>query len=136
MEVKINKEIREYTEAIFFGLSLRQCICSLLACGTAVAIYFIFRTILSKSVVSYLCMAGAVPFVLLGFVKYNGMTAEKIFMAWIRSEILVPKRLLFKPTNYYLEMEKQYLKNKNKKEKKIKNSRKKSIFKIFKFKKK
>ena len=81
-------------------------------------------------------MAGAVPFVLLGFVKYNGMTAEKIFMAWIRSEILVPKRLLFKPTNYYLEMEKQYLKNKNKKEKKIKNSRKKSIFKIFKFKKK
>ena len=64
------------------------------------------------------------------------MTAEKIFMAWIRSEILVPKRLLFKPTNYYLEMEKQYLKNKNKKEKKVKDSRKKSIFKIFKFKKK
>ena len=24
MEVKINKEIRDYTEAIFFGLSLRQ----------------------------------------------------------------------------------------------------------------
>ena len=54
MEVKINKEIREYTEAIFFGLSLRQCICSLLACGTAVAIYFIFRPILSKSVVCYI----------------------------------------------------------------------------------
>lgn len=25
MEVKINKEIREYTEGIFLGLSLRQC---------------------------------------------------------------------------------------------------------------
>ena len=33
MEVKINKEIRDYTEAIFFGLSLRQFIFSGLACG-------------------------------------------------------------------------------------------------------
>ena len=37
MEVKINKEIRDYTEAIFFGLSLRQFIFSVLACGIAVA---------------------------------------------------------------------------------------------------
>ena len=35
MEVKINKEIRNYTESMFFGLSLRQFIFSLLACGVA-----------------------------------------------------------------------------------------------------
>ena len=40
MEVKINKEIRDYTEAIFFGLSLRQFIFSALACGIAVGFYF------------------------------------------------------------------------------------------------
>ena len=40
MEVKINKEIRDYTEAIFFGLSLRQFIFSALACGIAVGLYF------------------------------------------------------------------------------------------------
>lgn len=40
MEVKINKEIRDYTEAIFFGLSLRQFIFSGLACGIAVGLYF------------------------------------------------------------------------------------------------
>ena len=28
MEVKINREIRNYTEAVFFGLSLRQIIFS------------------------------------------------------------------------------------------------------------
>ena len=39
MEVKINKEIRDYTEAIFFGLSLRQFIFSVLACGIAVGLY-------------------------------------------------------------------------------------------------
>ena len=36
MEVKINKEIRNYTESMFFGLSLRQFIFSLLACGHTV----------------------------------------------------------------------------------------------------
>ena len=38
MEVKINREIRNYTEAMFFGLSLRQFIFSVLACGVAVGV--------------------------------------------------------------------------------------------------
>lgn len=124
MEVKINKEIRQYTESIFFGLSLRQCIFSLLACGTAVAIYFIFKPIMNTSAVSWLCMAGAVPFVLLGFVKYNGMTAEKFFIAWLKSEILTPKKLTFKPDNYYLNVYKQNQKYKKKNKKKPKITRK------------
>ena len=33
MEIKIPKEIREYRESIFFGLTTRQFICSLLALG-------------------------------------------------------------------------------------------------------
>ena len=36
MEVKINREIRNYTESMFFGLSMRQFIFSVLACGVAV----------------------------------------------------------------------------------------------------
>lgn len=32
---KINKEIRDYTESVYFGLSLRQFIFSILACGVA-----------------------------------------------------------------------------------------------------
>ena len=41
MEIKINKEIRQYSEKIFFGLSLRQFICSVLACGVAIGVYFL-----------------------------------------------------------------------------------------------
>ena len=69
--------------------------------------------------VSWLCMAGAVPFALLGFAKYNGMTAEKFLIAWIKSEILTPKKLVFKPNNLYLDMYRQCEKDrkKNKKEK-------------------
>lgn len=124
MEVKINKEIRQYTESIFFGLSLRQFMCSALACMVAVAIYFLLKPILDIGIVSWLCMAGAVPFVLLGFVKYNGMTAEKFLVAWLKSEILTPKKLLFKPSNYYLEMYKQEKKYKDKNTKKSKKEKK------------
>lgn len=126
MEVKINKEIRQYKENIFFGLSLRQFICSALACVVAVGIYFIFKPILKNTgTVSWLCIAGTVPFVLLGFVKYNGMTAEKFFIAWIKSEILTPKKLVFKPSNLYLEMYRQCQKGKKKikKDKKCKNQK-------------
>ena len=41
MEVKIPKEIRDYQESIFFGLSTRQFICSLLAVGVAVGNLFL-----------------------------------------------------------------------------------------------
>ena len=34
MEIKINKEIRSYKETVYFGLTARQLICSLLAMGT------------------------------------------------------------------------------------------------------
>lgn len=43
LEVKINREIREYTESIFFGLSMRQFIFSALACGIAVLLYFVLK---------------------------------------------------------------------------------------------
>ena len=43
MEVKINREIRNYTESMFFGLSLRQCIFSLLAVAVAVGLYFLLK---------------------------------------------------------------------------------------------
>ena len=39
MEVKINREIRNYTESMFFGLSMRQFIFSVLACSVAVGLY-------------------------------------------------------------------------------------------------
>ena len=44
-------------------------------------------------------MFGAAPFAALGFIKYNGMTAEKIAKAWIRSEILMPRKLVFQGEN-------------------------------------
>mgnify|MGYP002563841514 FL=1 len=104
MEVKINREIREYTESIFFGLSLRQFFFSICACVIAVFLYFILKPYFGIETLSWVCILGAVPFAVLGFVKYNGMTAEKFIVAVIKSEFLTPKKLTFKPTNIYAEL--------------------------------
>ena len=104
MEVKINNEIRDYTESVYFGLSLRQFIFSILACGMAVVLYFVFRPYFGIETLSWLCILGAAPFAAIGFIKYNGMNAEEFLLAYIRSEFLTPKELVFNPTNYYYEI--------------------------------
>lgn len=103
MEVKINKEIRNYTESIFFGLSLRQFIFSVFACGVAVGLFFLLRPYFGTETLSWVCILGALPFAIMGFVKYNGTTAEQFVWAWIKSELLMPKKLMFYPDNLYYE---------------------------------
>ena len=133
MEVKINKDIREFSENIFFGLTIRQFIFSLLACCVALILYFSLKPFLGIETLSWVCILGAVPFAVLGFVKYNGMTAEKFIIAFIRSEFISPKKLTFKAKNIYEEEFKPIIeknlkqgilrpqkKNKEKKNKKIK----------------
>ena len=104
MEVKINKDIREFSESIFFGLTMRQFIFSLLACAIAIVLYFTLKPFLGIETLSWVCILGAAPFAVLGFVKYNGMTAEKFIVAFIKSEFITPKRLTFKSKNIYAEV--------------------------------
>ena len=107
MEVKINREIREYTEAMFFGLSMRQFVFSVLACGVAVALYFFLRPYLDMETISWMCVLGAAPFAAIGFIRYHGMNAEQFLWAWLKSEILLPKRMLCEPENIYYELMKE-----------------------------
>ena len=123
MEIKVNKEIRDYTETVFLGLSMRQFVFSAIACMVAVILYFILKNYLGIEMLSWICILGALPFAILGYVKYNDMTAEKFIIAWIKSEILMPKHLLFKPENIYYEMLKQEYKEMKKEGMKIENSR-------------
>lgn len=104
MEIKVNKEIRDYSESIFFGLSMRQFIFSFIACAVAVILYFSLKNYFGLETLSWICILGAIPFAILGFVKYNGMYAEEFVIAWIKSEILMPNVLLFKPENFYDEL--------------------------------
>lgn len=106
MEIKINREIRSYTESVFFGLSMRQFIFSVLACAAAAGTYYFGGTHLGTETLSWLCVLTALPFVILGFVQYHGMTVEQFLWVWIKSEILMPKHLVFRPENLYYEITK------------------------------
>ncbi len=114
MEVKINREIRNYTESMFFGLSLRQFVFSLLAVGVAVGLYFLLKPYVGTETVSWMCILGAAPFAAMGFVSYHGMTAEQFLWAWFRSEVLEPKEIIFEPVNLYYEMMKKNIREKEK----------------------
>ena len=103
MEVKINREIRNYTESMFFGLSMRQFVFSVLAIIVAVGLYFLLKPHFGTETVSWMCILGAAPFAALGFITYHGMTAEQFLWAWLRSELLEPKALRFEASNLYYE---------------------------------
>lgn len=98
MEVRINKEIRDYQESMFFGLSLRQCIFSLLAVAAAVGVYFAAHDAVGFDV-GWICILAAAPFAACGFVRYHGLTAEQFVVVWFRSEFLAPERLTCVPEN-------------------------------------
>ena len=126
MEVKINREIRDYTESIFFGLSMRQFIFAILAIVVAVGLYFGLKPFCGTETLSWVCILGAFPFAALGFITYHGMTAEEFTWVWLRSEIIEPKHFYFEANNFYYEAMKDSIENKEKEELKrnVKNRKK------------
>ena len=97
----MNKEIRNYQESMFMGLNLRQCIFSLFAILVAVGIYFGLGDYVGQEMTGWLCILGAAPFAACGFFQYHGMNAEQFAWAYLKSEFLYPKRLLFQSEDLY-----------------------------------
>lgn len=114
MEVKINKEISNYQESIFFGLSMRQFVFSVLAVIVAVVLYFTLNPYLGTETVSWVCVVGAAPFAAMGFFKYHGMTAEQFVINWIRTELIEPKRFKFQSKSLYYQLMETSVKSKRK----------------------
>ena len=114
MEVKINREIRNYGESIFFGLSLRQCIFSVLAIAVAVALFFLLKPHLGVETLSWVCILAAFPFASLCFVTYQGMSAEQFLWAWLRSELIEPRFYCCGNNNIYYALLKDSIESKKK----------------------
>jgi hypothetical protein len=103
MEVKLIKEIRNYSESIFFGLSMRQFLFAALAVGCSLTVYFVFSSILSSEAVGWLCILAALPGAFLGFFKYQGLNAEEFLRAALRF-LLAPNKLPRVNSNLYFEI--------------------------------
>ena len=114
MEIKVNKEVRDYTENIFLGLSFRQFLFSIIACVVAVIIYLSIVDVLGMETTSWLCMLGAAPFASLGFITFQKMNAEQILITAWHSFLLSNRNLIDKPFNLYYEMFKDIFDKQNK----------------------
>ena len=101
MEIKINREIRNYTESMFFGLSMRQFIFAVIGVIAAVVLYFALRPFCGIETLSWVCMLGAAPFIACGFITYNGMTAEQFALVWIKHKFIEPVKVKFECDTIY-----------------------------------
>ena len=72
-------------------LNTRQFICSVLAVGVAVGIYFALQPYVGTEEIGWMCILGAAPFAACGFFTYHGMTAEQVLWTWFKSEIPLPE---------------------------------------------
>lgn len=86
---------------MFFGLSLRQFVFSVLGCLVAAGLFIILKPIFGIETASWICIIGAFPFALLGFLTYNKMPAERFLIVWFKNEFILPKKLAFGNTNIY-----------------------------------
>jgi hypothetical protein len=100
LDIRINAEIRDIKESVFFGLTLRQTVLSVLGCLQAAAARFLLIDSLGAELTSWVCVIAAVPPLLMAFASYNGMNAEKTAAAWIKSTALSRRLLVFPRRDY------------------------------------
>lgn len=72
-----------------------------MALGASVGLYFLFDPLVGTESVGWICILGAAPFAVCGFFTYHGMTAEQTLWAWVKSQILMPRRLVFRSESLY-----------------------------------
>lgn len=110
MDVRINREIRDYSEKMVLGLALREAVFSGIAIAASGSIFFVLRGSLHMEIVSWVCAVAAVPFVFLGFFKYHELPAEKVVL-----KIIAEKRgsryLAFAVSDIYGELKRGKRKN-------------------------
>lgn len=127
IEIRIPKEIKNYREKLFFGLTLRQCICTAIALLICVPIYIFGNRFLPQEAVSWVVILIAVPLMFTGFFRYNDMAFEQFALEVIRFHTSPQKRIYsYEPP--FMELRNGYLTEELAAETEEKKSRKKRLF--------
>ena len=93
IEIRIPKEIKNYREKLFFGLTLRQCICAGIALLICVPLYIWGHHFLPQEAISWIVVFIAVPLMLTGFFRYNDMAFEQFALEVIHFYAYPQKRV-------------------------------------------
>ena len=93
IEIRIPKEIKNYREKLFFGLTLRQSICAGVALLICVPLYIFGNKFIPQEALSWLVILIAAPLMLAGFFRYNDMTFEQFAVEFIYHSFTPQKRV-------------------------------------------
>ncbi|WP_252249114.1 PrgI family protein [Clostridium sp. VAP23] len=131
IEIRINRDPREYKDKFLGGLTSRQIICSALMLILNIPIYIFGSKYINKELVGYLLILVSLPFVLIGFFEYNKMPFERVIFAFIQSKIIQSSKRNYANINvikiiddFIIKEEILENKNDNKSIKKFKKSKK------------
>ena len=103
MEVKMNKEIQDYKESFFFGLSMRQCFFSLLAVAAATGVYLGLKDLLGTEITGWMSVLAVAPLAAFRFFTLHQMILEKFSWGGGKFGILYSKELVFRSENLYVQ---------------------------------
>jgi len=92
ISVRIPQEIRKYKEKLAFGLNARQLLSTMIALVVCVPLYIFGRAYLGDDILSWAIIIIAIPLLSIGFVRVNGLSAEKFFVSLLKFEFLTPKK--------------------------------------------
>lgn len=101
IEIRIPKEIRTYKEKLFFGLNLRQLICTLIAIIINVPLYWFGKDYVGADTASWIVIFIAMPLFMIGYFNYNGMTFEQFIKSVIQHEIIYPQKRKYVTVNMF-----------------------------------
>ena len=108
IEIRIPKEIKNYREKLFFGLTLRQSICAGVALLICVPLYIFGNKFIPQEALSWLVILIAAPLMLAGFFRYNDMTFEQFAVEFIYHSFTPQKRVCsYEPI--FIELRNEYI---------------------------
>lgn len=110
IQVKISKDIQQYKSKIFWGFSPRQVISIVIAIVIGLLINFGGK-FLPQDLRGFLTMAISVPFLLVGWIKVQGLPFEKYAAIFFRNNFVNRKRVFMNENLYH------YIHEANKKKK-------------------
>lgn len=102
MEIKIPKEVRKYTESIFMGLNLKQCIMSGIAIALAVPIFLWLRPSIGLEGASWVCVVIVAPVGATAFIKIKNLPLLEYVIAFVKW-FLTKNPLVSQPKNMYMD---------------------------------
>lgn len=87
LEIQLNRDIREYTDKLWWGMTGRQIFFCLLGLAAGVVLFF-FTIRFGSGCAAFCCTLGVAPFIALGMFKWKGLPVEMFLRIWIRGNFM------------------------------------------------